>query len=88
MTTWNYRVIEFVTPSGIAGQPDDVWRAVHEVFYDKEGNPTSYGENPAAVGWDMPDGDPLALLDRMREAITKPVLSEQNFPNRQLPRRA
>ncbi len=74
--SWDYRVIEFVDPSG------DLWRGIFEVFYDERGRPRQYSENPACVQSSDSDGNEKALewvLDRMREALEKPVLVEQNF---------
>lgn len=74
--SWNYRVIEFVDE---AGEP---WRAIHEVHYDPEGNPNGYGEEPAAVTSTDDAGTNASLswvLDRMREALDKPVLVERDF---------
>jgi hypothetical protein len=73
MMTWNYRVIEFI--SG-----EDRWRAIHEVFYNSAGKPTSYGERAAIVGWDVVNGDESAvhILERMQIALTLPVLSSES----------
>lgn len=73
--SWNYRVIEFVT---VHNEP---WRAIHEVYYDAEGNPNGYGEEPAVV---IADGDELdnglgKVLDMMRLALSKPVLVHTDF---------
>jgi hypothetical protein len=69
--TWNYRVIETV-------HDGDVSRAIHEVHYDN-GVPISYTENPAGVAWETDDDEPRRMLDRMREALDKPVLREADF---------
>jgi hypothetical protein len=71
---WNYRVIEFTNERG------QTWRAVHEVHY-VEGTPRSYSENPAALVWDPEEGDdsPIWMLDKIREAFSKPVLNERDF---------
>lgn len=74
--TWNYRVIEFVCPV-----TDEPWRAIHEVHY-KDGKPTAYSEQPAAVTSCDDSGAQQQLgwvLDRMREALDKPVLVEADF---------
>lgn len=80
MGTWNYRVIEFVTPS-IEGAPEARWRAIHEVYYDENGRPSGYTESPAVIGWDTDEGDsaPFSILERMSVALTKPVLIESDF---------
>jgi hypothetical protein len=75
--TWNYRVLQFVDPA-----TEELWQAIHEVHYDESGDPASYSEDPAVVmshdasnaradlGW---------VLDKMREALLKPVLVERDF---------
>lgn len=76
MSTWNYRVMEFCSPT----EPLP-WRAIHEVFYDEGGRPVGYTKDPAVVAWGPDDGDsaPQLTLERMREALAKPVLREQDF---------
>jgi hypothetical protein len=77
---WNYRVIEFIDPE------EGPWRAIHEVYYDAEGKPTSYAEGPTAVTTHDPDGNSAELgwvLDRMRDALKKPVLIERDFAEQQ-----
>ena len=73
---WDYRVIEFVDPDS------GPWFAIHEVFYDDAGIPNSYTEAPArVVSCDDGGNDkPLVwVIDRMREALDKPVLRETDF---------
>lgn len=73
-SSWNYRVLEFVTEDGAA------WRSIHEVHY-VNGVPKGYSEQPAAVVWDTDEGNAAALLmlERMREAVAKPILVEKDF---------
>lgn len=70
----NYRVLEFVAEDG------EAWRSVHEV-YCVDGVPSGYSEHPAAVVWDTDKGDTAApvILERMREALSKPVLTNYDF---------
>jgi len=73
---WNYRVIEFTDPA------HGPWRAIHEVYYDALGAPSSYARNPAVITWE-PDQDsdaPARVLERMRRALEMPVLAESDFP--------
>lgn len=75
MGSWNYRVIEFVDSDG------SPWRAIHEVHYEGD-IPVSYRENPAVVMSSDDGGNEANLawvLDRMREALQKPVLTEKDF---------
>lgn len=73
---WNYRVIEFVDPN------DGPWTAIHEVYYDDAGKPNGYAEDPAQVV-SFDDGGNVRelswVLDRMRDALGKPVLRESDF---------
>jgi hypothetical protein len=73
-SSWNYRVMEFEAPDG------ERYRAIHEVYY-RDGVPASYTENPATIGWAVSEGDQAALeaLERMREALLKPVLVDEDF---------
>ncbi len=73
---WNYRVIEFVDPK--EGQ----WRAIHEVYYDDNGKPEGYTAIPAQLLAFHDSGESRDLrwiLDRMREALDRPVLTERDF---------
>ena len=67
--SWNYRVIEFVDP--------EPWQAIHEVYYDQD-KPTSYSEAPAVV-MSSDAGSLSWVLERMKEALSKPALAETDF---------
>jgi hypothetical protein len=73
-SSWNYRVMEFAYEDG------GTFRAIHEVYYSN-GVPNGYAQDPAAILWGADEGDEGALLvlQRMREALAKPVLSEKDF---------
>lgn len=65
MTHWNYRVMIHPDVKG-----DEVYQAIHEVYYDDDGKVTGWTDSPISVG-----GEDVAwVLDRMREALEKPVL--------------
>lgn len=72
-TSWNYRVMEFT-------EGEERWHAIHEVHYRK-GVPASYTAQPASVQWDPEDSNDTGhrILDRMREATSKPVLRPADF---------
>ena len=72
MMSWNYRVIEYVDPDGA------LWRAIHEVHYDKEFAPISYTEEPVCLAWEA-DIEPAELIDLMKTALGKPTLIEKDF---------
>lgn len=76
---WNYRVIEFVDPA-----TEEPWRGIFECYYDDEGKPNGYREGPAEVVSYDPEGNEAPgglawVLDKMREALSKPVLVEADF---------
>lgn len=75
--TWNYRVFEW------ADRKEGTWQSIHEVYYNVDGKPTSYSEEPAVVMSSDPAGNEADLgwvLDRMRDALSKPVLTADEFP--------
>ncbi|PRP71973.1 hypothetical protein BUE93_03505 [Chromobacterium amazonense] len=80
MATWDYRVIEFEAPAEGDAEPHH-WRAIHEVFYDNDGQPAAFGENPAIVLWNVEEGDssPANTLARMQAALAKPLLKPSDF---------
>lgn len=69
MGKWNYRVIDHGNH-----------KALHEVYYDDDGNPTGWTESPATFVCD-PDEDAIeiakALSMALINALTKPVLTEE-----------
>lgn len=72
--SWNYRAMHF--SSG-----EEHWAALHEVHYE-QGRPVAYAEQPAVVMWDpVEDGELSAvlILERMKEALFKPPLTEADF---------
>lgn len=71
--SWNYRAIRFE-------HGEDSHVAIHEVHYEK-GRPVSYSETPAPVMWFAVEGPAtgLNILERMREALEKPLLTEADF---------
>ena len=69
--SWNYRVIEH--------EDEDVkFYQIHEVYYDKDGNPESMTEDAS-----LPFGDNVEELNHtliyMISALTKPVLPYTMF---------
>ena len=79
MASWNYRVMEFTVEG-------ETFRAIHEVHYDNDGKPKSYSEPASSVTADIFDGHVAGArgslewtLDRMREALDKPVLQASDF---------
>ena len=78
MKHWNYRIIEFA-----ADGDEPAWRELREVYYDDSGQPSAYGA-VAQVVWSVEEdpATPLSLLERMREALGKPVLDARDFESK------
>lgn len=73
MATWNYRVMKFVD------EDEEPYHQIHEVYYDKEGHPNGYTENAVSV-LSTEGIDGLSwVLEKMAEALTKPILEESDF---------
>jgi hypothetical protein len=54
--------------------------SLHTVYYDEDHNPVSYSSTAVCV--ERQDIEEIhALLDKMRDATFKPILSAENFPN-------
>ena len=71
---WNYRVLQF-------NYDGEIHHQIHEVYYDENGRHNGYTDAPITVtttdgidGWNW-------ALDKMKEAMLKPVLSEADFSN-------
>jgi hypothetical protein len=71
MMTWNHRVVKYKTRN-LFGDPD-VGYAIHEVFYDNDGNVQGMTANAVSPWGDTKDELRLELL-RMIEALEKPDL--------------
>ena len=73
--SWNYRVVKNYYDEG--GE----YLAIHEVYYDEEGDPMMCGVLPADIMGD--DADELkAVLNMIQQAFDRPVLDYyEDFPN-------
>jgi hypothetical protein len=69
--TWNHRVVKYETRN-LFGDPD-VGYAIHEVFYDGEGNIRGMTSDSVKPWGDTKDELRLELL-RMLDALNKPDL--------------
>ena len=69
--TWNYRIIKHDTA-------ESVYFAVHEVYYDKQGNITNWTQNPIDI-----TGDSAKEIARTLQMILtdtkQPVLKESEL---------
>ena len=69
---WSYRVIKFPTHY-----------ALHEVFYNKAGEPTAHTENPITFVCDLDEGKEVmikSLVWALKDVVDKPVLTPEDFP--------
>lgn len=69
--TWNYRILQ-----------DEDGFALHEVHYDRAGNPYAYTETPITFECDPeegPEGIIQSLRLALRDAEEKPVLRKEDF---------
>lgn len=70
--SWNHRLLAHK-------DGDDMYFMVHEVYYDKEGNPVSYTTNGVSIGGNDLEGVQW-VINKMIESTKKPILSVENFP--------
>ncbi len=75
--SWNYRVVR-------QSKGDERWLSICEVYYqDDKVTPRAYGDGGAPFsneGNDEMDIRSLGwTLDKMREALSKPILDEKDF---------
>lgn len=70
---WNHRVLAHKE------WDDSFYYQIHEVHYE-DGVPVSYTERGIPVGGDCLE-DLNQVLDWMRDCLSKPILSVENFPN-------
>lgn len=69
--TWNYRIVALKTDEGMQ-------YGMHEVYYDDNGVPIFYTENPVACIAEDLSGF-FKEFDHMLVALSKPVLVEEDF---------
>lgn len=72
--TWNYRVMLFPAVQEI----DEPYYGIVEVYYDDQGKPSGYTENPVRVTWDEGE-DGVKMLVLMAKAFALPVLTPKDF---------
>jgi len=72
MSHWNYRVMQ--QPER-PDDPDDkgIWLAIHEVFYDDDGEVDGWTKDAVTVGGNSKE-ELLKVLENMTAAAEKPVL--------------
>ena len=76
MSTWNYRMLEHKNLDGSS------WFAIHEVYYNKDGVADRCSQEPCFVHGE--DIETLTTdLEYMMKALIKPVLSYNDFGNKE-----
>ena len=70
--SWNRRVLAHETN-------DEVYFQIHEVYYDKDGNPDGYAVDGTTVGGESLESISW-VLEEMTKCLNKPILSVNNFP--------
>lgn len=71
--TWNYRLIAFI-------EDDELILEMCRVYYDDNNVAVSYSDNISMVSTDGLLGIKLEI-DRYTDAMNKPILDGNNFPN-------
>lgn len=90
MTTWNYRLMARKYPNG------EITVCMYNVYYDKDGIPSSYSYVQTYIEAEVEDGDKNQSLSiyqhfheemqRTVDAMDKPILwYGENFPNEYKP---
>lgn len=72
--SWNYRVLRH---SHKSMHGDEHYYSIHEVYYEKDGSIHAWSANPVSVGGET-FAEIHAELDRMRNALNRPVLTESS----------
>lgn len=70
--SWNYRIIDH-----------DSHLALHEVYYDRRGQVTSWSAQPTTFVSDAHEGAPglaISLVRALRDAMERPVLVRRDLP--------
>lgn len=71
--SWNHRILAYK-------EDDEMYFEIHEVHYDKDGNPEFYTENGVSVHAGNLK-DLIWVLDKMKECASKPILLADDFPD-------
>ena len=86
--TWNYRILKRKT---ILSTGEEVeYYALHEVYYDKKGNPDSYTKEPISFVCDedeTADGIIKSLEMALKDVKNNPVLNENEIGSKKTKRK-
>ncbi len=75
MSSWNHRILVDIDKN------NERYFQVHEVYYNNDGKPDGYSENPITISSETIDGLKWTL-DRINECFEKPILwAGVRFPN-------
>jgi len=73
MGSWNHRLLAHI-------HDEEVYLQVHEVYYNDDGIPNGYSENPVTIGSEEIKGIKWVLTN-VRKCLDKPILyAGSNFP--------
>lgn len=71
--SWNHRILA-------SEHKNEMYYQIYEVYYDDNGKPNSYTENPITIGGDNIESIKWQL-DHISKCLDKPILSIKDFPN-------
>ena len=71
--TWNYRIVKTYHK-----ESKEYIYAIHEAYYDEQGNVNGITQNPIRIMCESTDGIKWTL-ERISEALTKPVLEDKDL---------
>lgn len=75
--SWNHRVLRYKEKLSLTSEEEGFLYRIEEVYYDGEGNPTSWTESKRFLA-DLEDMDSLRWeYDALRKAFEKPILEIQ-----------
>lgn len=79
--SWNHRVMAIEDPSG------EYYLQIHEVYYNEDGEPISYINDPITIGGEDIKGISWTL-DAMQYILNKPILFHgEDFPKVYTPKK-
>lgn len=70
--SWNYRLVKMEYPNSTVFSTEQVLE-VKEIYYDKEGNISGYGDAPIPYGESI--DEVRECLDLMYQALNEPILN-------------
>ncbi len=82
--SWNYRIIRHSSSKYKVGDKEfdrEEYLAIHEVYYDKDGNPDSITRDEIITGDEGKESLKSIkwVLKQMLKSIDKPILNDKDF---------